>query len=72
MTHLTGELGEELSPCEMMVIDTLDGHTCCDNAMLTYFQGRLFTGEMKYPNLQYINDALKQYRQGNLEGLLLE
>ena len=37
ITHLMGEEGEELIPCDIMVIDTLDGHNCCDLARLTYF-----------------------------------
>lgn len=27
---------------------------------------------MSYPNLKYINDSLKQYRKGEIEGLIQE
>ena len=37
---------------------------------VTYFQGRPYDGQVVYHNLVYVNDALKQYRNGDLEGLV--
>jgi len=55
-----------------MVIDIKKGEECCDMQYVTYFQGKPYDGTFTYTNLTYINEALKQYRQGNLEGLVNE
>jgi len=62
----------ELMQSEIMVMDTKDAFLACDSQIVTYFQGRSFNGEIQYPNLQYANAALKQFRQGNLEGLIMK
>ena len=72
MTDLVEEDGVGLEPCEMMVIDVLDGQSSCDLDKLGYFRGTPFIGDFKYPNLQFIIESLKQYRQGNLEGIIME
>ena len=53
-----------------MVIDTGKAEDCSDSKYVTFFQGRVFDGHINYTNLQFINDALKQYRNGNHQGLL--
>ena len=37
MTHLVVSDGEDHEPCEIIVIDTLDGQENCDLDKLTYF-----------------------------------
>ena len=57
---------EDDQPSEIIVVDVVDNKQC-DTEMVSYFQSKIFKGEIKYPNIQYLSDALKQYRQGNYE-----
>ena len=52
-----------------MVIDSLEADQCVDSQIVTFFQGRKFDGNVQYLNIQYIVDALKQYRDGMLDGV---
>ena len=67
MTHLeVTEDDQHPQQSEIMVIDTQDGVECADSQFVTYFQGRPYDGQIHYNNIKYIIDALRQYRQGNL------
>ena len=70
MTHLIPEEGEDdTEQSEVMVIDSLEAEQCVDSQIVTFFQGRKFDGNVQYLNIQYIVDALKQYRDGMLDGV---
>lgn len=57
---------------EMIVIDTPEGSEACDTQHVTYLQGPKYDGKIRYSNLQYLNNSLRQYRSDLMHEQSLE
>ena len=54
-----------------MVIDTAEGEDCTteEKETFSFMKAPEFTGNVTYPNLQEVNNALKDYRQSGYDGV---